>query len=72
MNGAKVTKEISIEELVNRFPGAVGFLIRRNIPCLVCGEPLWGTLEEAARENGKSADEIERLVVDLNVDLEKQ
>lgn len=61
-----IPKEIPIEELVERLPSAVGFLRRRNIRCIACGEPVWGTLEEAAREKGLGDEEIERLVEELN------
>jgi hypothetical protein len=33
---------------------------------MVCGEPLWGTIESAAREKGKSEEEIGQLVAELN------
>jgi hypothetical protein len=31
---------ISIEELIRRFPEAVGFLSRHGVRCIRCGEPL--------------------------------
>jgi 6-phosphogluconolactonase len=61
-----IHKEILIEELVERLPSAVGFLRTKNIRCIACGEPIWGTLEEAAREKGCSPAEIESLVAELN------
>jgi hypothetical protein len=60
---------ISIEELVASVPGAVAYLIERGLPCLVCGEPSWGTLEEVARDNGWTASEIEALVAEMNATL---
>ncbi|GEM_PF-5336042 len=36
----------------------------------MCGEPIWGTLEEAAKEKGFSDEEIEGFVRDIN-ELEK-
>ncbi len=61
----EITKDISIEELVEALPSAVGYLSRAGIRCIHCGEPIWGTLEEAAREKGFSEPEIERFVTDL-------
>ncbi len=57
---------ISIEALLDRFPGSVRFLIERGLPCLVCGEPSWGTLEELAREKGWDDRAIAQLVEEMN------
>jgi hypothetical protein len=37
----------------------------------MCGEPIWGTLEEAAKEKGFSDEEIEVFVREINA-LEKE
>lgn len=50
----EITKVISIEKLVERTPAAVTYLSRAGIRCIRCGEPIWGTLEEAAREKGSA------------------
>ncbi|MBM4159974.1 MAG: DUF1858 domain-containing protein [Ignavibacteria bacterium] len=60
-----ITENILIEDLVNQVPSSVSYLMTRGIKCLACGEPVWGTLGEAAREKGFSDAEIERFVVDL-------
>ncbi len=65
--GAKmITKDILIEELVREFPESVRFLMEKGIKCLACGEPIWGTLAEAAQERGFSEQEIDALVKELN------
>lgn len=61
-----IIKEIEIEELVRNHPFSVKFLMEKGIRCIACGEPVWGTLEEAAKEKGFSNDQIERLVSELN------
>lgn len=61
-----ITKEITIEELVVIKPEAVTYLMDKGIRCLVCGEPIWGTLESAAKEKGFSDSDIEKFVEDLN------
>ena len=48
----KVTKDILIEDLVHKYPEAVGFLTRKGIRCIRCGEPLWCTLGELLEEEG--------------------
>ena len=60
-----IDKGITIEELVTKYPASVRFLSERGVRCVACGEPVWGTLEEAAMEKGFSGDEINRLVIEL-------
>lgn len=62
-----ITKDIEIEDLVNKLPESVGYLRVEGIRCLRCGEPIWGSLENAAKEKGYNNDEIERFVKDLNI-----
>lgn len=61
-----ITKEIEIEDLIKEIPKAVTFLMEKGIRCLRCGEPIWGTLETAAKEKGFDDLEIESFVNDLN------
>jgi len=61
-----ITKEIAIEDLVNLKVGSVRYLADRGIRCIACGEPIWGTLEEAAIDKGFSEKEIDGFVRDLN------
>ena len=46
----KVTQDMPIEDLVHKYPEAVGFLTRKGIRCIRCGEPLWCTLGELLEE----------------------
>jgi methionine synthase II (cobalamin-independent) len=62
----KITKEMEIEDLVNSIPKSVSYLMEQGIRCLRCGEPIWGTLEEAAKEKGFNEEQIEKFVVELN------
>lgn len=61
----QITKDITIEDLVDNVPQAVKYLMHEGIKCIACGEPIWGTLEEAAKEKGFSNTDIEQFVKDL-------
>ncbi|MDZ7371624.1 MAG: DUF1858 domain-containing protein [candidate division KSB1 bacterium] len=63
-------KHLYIEELVSVYPQAVGYLARRGIACLSCGEPVWGTLEEVLHKKGFNDSEIDAFVNKLNEYLE--
>ena len=67
----EITKETTIEDLVDEVPGAVKYLMNEGIRCIVCGEPIWGTLEEAAEEKGFAQEDIARFVNDLQALEEK-
>ncbi|MDA3820010.1 MAG: DUF1858 domain-containing protein [Candidatus Delongbacteria bacterium] len=68
----KITKDIYIEELVDNAPDSVSYLAEHGIRCLRCGEPIWGTLEEAAREKGFDDNKIQDFVNDLQALADKQ
>jgi methionine synthase II (cobalamin-independent) len=61
-----ITKDISIEELVQNNPDSVRYLMDKGIKCLACGEPIWGTLESASKEKGFANSEIQRFVEEIN------
>ena len=65
MNGFQVTKDTSIEELVDKVPSSVKYLLQQGLACIVCGEPVWGTIETLAKSKGFSDDDSERFVNEL-------
>ena len=66
MKKQKITKDIEIEDLVRIIPNSVIYLMEKGIRCLRCGEPIWGSLESAAKEKGFTDKEIVNFVNDLN------
>ena len=61
----EITKEITIEELTEVVPESVKYLMEEGIRCIVCGEPIWGTLEEAVMEKGFNKDDLKRFINEL-------
>ena len=61
-----ITKDILIEELVERYPVSVDILSKKGLVCIVCGEPVWGTLAELAASKGMTAAETDLLVKVIN------
>lgn len=68
----EIKKDIEIEDLVRIYPASIKFLANKSIKCIACGEPIWGTLEEAASEKGYSEDEILAILDELNAILADQ
>ncbi len=61
-----IEKDILIEDLVEDFPFAEEYLRVKGIKCIRCGEPIWGTLEDACKEKGFSDADINQFLVELN------
>jgi len=67
----EITKDILIEELVNNYPFSVRYLMEKGIRCIMCGEPIWGTLEEAAQEKDFTDADIRSFVQEMRELAEK-
>lgn len=65
-----ITEDILIEDLIEQVPGAIGYLMDQKIRCIRCGEPIWGTLKDAALEKGYTNDSILKIVAELNQMIE--
>jgi len=61
----EIKRDVLIEVLIEMLPESVAFLMEKGIRCLRCGEPVWGTLESAAREKGFTNEQIESFVAEL-------
>jgi len=61
-----IDKNITIEDLIEKVPGAITYLMEQHIRCIRCGEAIWGTLEEAAKEKGFDDFQINDIVKSLN------
>jgi methionine synthase II (cobalamin-independent) len=71
MNTPEINKDIEIEDLVRNYPASVKFLAEKGIKCIACGEPIWGTLEEAAKEKGFDDDKIDLIINQLKALIKK-
>ena len=67
MSKPEITKEICIEELVENYLFSIRYLSKKGIRCIACGEPVWGTLEEAAREKGFDDSDINAFIEELRI-----
>jgi hypothetical protein len=61
-----ITKNIPIEELISKYPFSINYLMKKGIKCIICGEPIWGTLEDAVREKGFEDQDLTKIVAELN------
>ncbi len=54
----EITEKTHIDQLLAEYPSLAKTFIQFKLPCLVCGEPFWGTIEELARQHGVDAKEL--------------
>ena len=66
MAAHQIDKTVPIEDLVKEIPQSVTYLMEEGIRCLICGEPIWGTLESAAKEKGFTDADVSRFVDEIN------
>ena len=60
-----ITLDMEIEDIVEKYPQTIGPMQEMGVQCMLCGEPVWGTLGQRIKEKElTNADEIiERLNV---------
>lgn len=63
----EINSEMMVADLIAAYPFAVSFLSERNLHCIICGEPVWGTIEELARDKHLDPQQIEELIIDLRI-----
>ena len=61
----KIDLDTSIEEIVAVCIGVSTFLINKGLPCVVCGEPFWGTLWELCEQEGWTREDAQALAGEL-------
>lgn len=49
---------MTVEEVLELSANTVKVFMEYKIPCLVCGEPLWGTIEETAQKYNVDLDSL--------------
>ena len=62
----KIDENIYIEELIGIVPESIQYLQKKGIRCIACGEPVWGTLKEAASLKKITNEELELIIEEIN------
>lgn len=63
-----ITRKSKIEDILRDYPEKAGIFVQMGIPCLVCGEPFWGTVEELCERYHA---DIDLLLKKLNENLKE-
>lgn len=54
----EITPKTLIEDLVREHPETIKVFTKHKMPCIICGEPLWGSLEENALRYNVNLEEL--------------
>jgi hybrid cluster-associated redox disulfide protein len=54
----EITRETSIEDVLESYPGLSKVFVELGLLCLVCGEAFWGTVEEIAKQHNMDVDKL--------------
>ena len=68
MENKKITKEMKIEEILQKYPESVEIFLKHGFHCLGCAAASFENLEDGAKAHGIDA---EKLVEELNREIEK-
>jgi hypothetical protein len=59
----EITENAHIDDLLAEIPGLSQIFVKHGLPCLVCGEPFWGTIKDLARQHDV---DVQDLIKELN------
>lgn len=62
MDRPDIEPKILLADLVAAYPFAVKVLANHNLHCIICGEPVWGTLAELARDKHLNQQQLDELI----------
>ncbi len=68
----KITKDMTIGELVQKYPSVAGVLQSEGVHCVGCGASYYETIEEGLKGHGRSDQEIEAVVQKLNAAIPQE
>jgi len=68
MSRPDIVPEILVTDLVAAYPFAVTVLANHNLHCIICGEPVWGTLAELARDKHFNQQQMDELIIILRTE----
>ena len=61
-----ITKNMIIGECISKYPETAEYLMKMGFHCIGCFAAGFETLEQGLKSHGKSNEEIEKIIKDLN------
>ncbi|MBN1756558.1 DUF1858 domain-containing protein [bacterium] len=57
-----IDKDWTVEKLVEEYPHLARLFVRFGLPCIQCGEPVWGTIGENCTKHGVDTEEFVKVL----------
>lgn len=67
----EITKDMTIGEVVMRYPASAEVLINEGIHCVGCGAAHFETIEEGLMGHGRTEDEIQKIIEEMNASIDQ-
>lgn len=67
----KITKDMIIEEIVDKYPFLAPYIMDYGVHCVGCGIASFETLEEGFMGHGMQEEEIDSIIEELNKVIEE-
>ncbi|UCD04969.1 MAG: DUF1858 domain-containing protein [candidate division WOR-3 bacterium] len=61
-----------VDQLLSKYPALSKIFIEFGLPCLVCGEPFWGTIAELAKRHQVSIDELVKRLNEVRAEIDEK
>ena len=68
----KVTKDMGLGEVVQKFPNAAPIFFKYGLHCVGCHAAAFETIEQGCKAHGMDDKKIEEMVKEINKVLEKK
>lgn len=62
----KITKKMTLGDIVSKFPGTAEVMARYGLHCIGCHVAAWESLEDGAKAHGLSDKDIKKMLKDMN------
>lgn len=62
----KIKKDMALGELVSKYPQAARVMLEHGLHCIGCHMAAMETIEEGAKSHGMSAEEIDKMIKEMN------
>ncbi len=67
-----ITKDMTIGEVISKYPSVVEPLLETGVHCVGCGASYWETLEQGLKGHGMTDEQVDEVMVKLNDFVEEE
>ncbi len=68
----KITKDMTLGEVVSKYPAAAEIIMKRGLHCIGCGVAAFETIEQGALAHGINKKDLDSMVREINNAISKK